>query len=140
VPACAACNQGFDKDDDCARLIFISAEGAIGNPARGELKAKVHRFADRSESKRALESLYASLGAAYLPNESGVFLKKQTFVAEGERLDAFAVRVTKAVSIARNDTGCRTDMSLPRFTIADWRRRGVLSDGMPSSFHLSSTS
>ncbi len=97
VPSCATCNQGLGKDDDYARLLFISAEGAIGNPARDELPSKVQRFADRKESRRVLESLYSTLRSAYLPNECGVFIKRQGFIVDGERLDAFAVRVTKAL-------------------------------------------
>jgi 5-methylcytosine-specific restriction endonuclease McrA len=38
VPSCAACNQGFGKDDDYARLVLTTTEGAIGNPARDESK------------------------------------------------------------------------------------------------------
>jgi hypothetical protein len=84
-------------DDDYARLVFTSTEGAIGNPARDELKPKVQRFAARRESVRVLKSFYASLRTAYLPNESGVFVKRQGFVVDGGRLDALAVRVTKAL-------------------------------------------
>jgi hypothetical protein len=91
------CNQRFGKDDDYARLIFTSAEGAISSPARNELKAKVQRFADRRESKRALESIYKTLRTAYLPNKSGVFVKRHAFIMDGNRIDAFAIRVTKAL-------------------------------------------
>jgi hypothetical protein len=97
VPSCAACNQGFAADDDYARLLLTTTEGAIGNPARDELKAKVERFAVRRESARSLESFYATLRTAYLPSETGILLRRQGFVIDRKRLDAFAVRVTKAL-------------------------------------------
>jgi hypothetical protein len=97
VPSCRKCNQAFGKDDDYVRLVFATAEGAMGNPARDELIPTLKRFADRKESKRILKSVYDSLSTGYYPNQSGVLVKRDRFVIEGERLDAFARRTVKAL-------------------------------------------
>lgn len=90
MPSCEICNPGFAKDDDYVRLVFTTAEGAIGNPARDELKPKVLRFANRMESKRVLKTFYDRMRTDYLPNENGLFIQRQGFVLEIERLDKYA--------------------------------------------------
>lgn len=69
----------------------------MGNPARDELIPTLKRFADRKESKRILKSVYDSLSTGYYPNQSGVLIKRDHFVIDGERLDAFARRTVKAL-------------------------------------------
>jgi hypothetical protein len=97
VPCCEACNKSFAKDDDYVRLIFTTAEGLMDNPARNALLPTVKRFAERKESKNILSSLHRSLESGYYPTASGVLTKRQRFVIDGERLDAFAKRIVKAV-------------------------------------------
>jgi hypothetical protein len=97
VPCCSVCNSEFAKNDDYVRLVLTTTEGAMGNPARDELIPAVKRFAERQESKRILKSLYGSLESGYYPNAAGLFVRRENFIVEGERLDGFAKRVVKAL-------------------------------------------
>jgi hypothetical protein len=97
VPSCEACNTVFATDDDYVRLVFTTTEGAVENVARNELLATVKRFADRERSKRILKSLYESLRSDYYPTPAGVLVRRQYFVVDGGRLDAFVRRVVKAL-------------------------------------------
>lgn len=97
VPCCGVCNQAFGKDDDYVRLVFATAEGAMGNPTRDELLPKLKRFAERPESKHILRGVYQTLRTGYVPNDSGILVRRDQFEIEGQRLDRFAVRVTKAL-------------------------------------------
>lgn len=97
VPSCAKCNCEFARDDDYVRLVLTTTEGAMGNPARDELIPAVKRFAERQQSKRVLKSLYDSLESGYYPNPMGIFMRREHFVVDGERLDRFAKRVIKAL-------------------------------------------
>jgi hypothetical protein len=67
------------------------------NPVRNELLPSVKRFAERKESKRILSSLYGSLESGYYPTSSGVLIRREHFLVDGGRLDAFARRVVRAL-------------------------------------------
>ena len=83
----------FDKGDDYVRLVLTTAEGATGNASRNELLPFVKRFAGRQQSKRILKTIYES---EYYLTPGGLVVRQQ-FVIEGERLDAFAKRLVKAL-------------------------------------------
>lgn len=97
VPSCETCNKTFAKDDDYARLVLTTAEGALGNASRNELIPIVKRFAERAESKRILRTVYESLRSGYYETPGGISIRRQQFALEGERLDAFAKRVIKGL-------------------------------------------
>ncbi len=96
VPACKSCNQGFGQIDDYVRLVLVTTENKETR-SRKELIPTVRRFADRLKSRRVLESFYESLETGYLLNDKGVFVQRQRFEVDGARMDAFAVRVVKAL-------------------------------------------
>jgi hypothetical protein len=97
VPACRPCNAGFSKNDDYVRLVLTTTEGRTDNETRNELIEVVKRFAERLESKNILSGFYESLESAYVLNEFGILVRRQKFMVEGARMDAFGVRVAKAL-------------------------------------------
>lgn len=96
VPACERCNQGFAQIDDYVRFVLVTTENKESR-TRKALIPKVRRFAEREESKRVLASFYDSLETGYMRNDKGVFVQREMFEVDGARMDAFAVRVVKAL-------------------------------------------
>jgi hypothetical protein len=97
VPSCERCNRGFSVDDDYVRLVLATDERAKGNQERDEIIAKVMRYSQRSQSRRSLSDFYASLGAGYHQNPQGVTVWTHHHLVDGRRMNAFAVRTTKAL-------------------------------------------
>jgi hypothetical protein len=96
VPACEACNSGFGQLDDYARFVLITTENKESR-TRKDLIPTVRRYAEREESSRQLAKFYESLETGLLRNDAGVFVERQMFEVEGAKMDAFAIRVIKAL-------------------------------------------
>jgi hypothetical protein len=96
VPACEQCNRGFGQIDDYVRFVLITSKNK-DNLTRKELIPTVRRYAERSQSRRQLAHFYQSLETGYLRNSEGIFVQRQKFEVEGAKMDAFAVRLVKAL-------------------------------------------
>jgi hypothetical protein len=96
VPACEPCNRGFGQIDDYVRFVLITSENK-DNSTRKELIPTIRRYAEREQAKRQLAHFYQSLETGYLRNDAGVFVPRQKFEVEGAKMDAFAVRLVKAL-------------------------------------------
>jgi hypothetical protein len=96
VPACERCNLGFGQLDDYARFVLITTENKESR-TRKELIPTVRRYAEREQTRRQLAKFYESFETGLLRNDAGVFVERQMFEVEGAKMDAFAVRVIKAL-------------------------------------------
>jgi hypothetical protein len=97
VPACSSCNAGFNVDDDYVRLVLTSDERAKGNDERDQILPSVLRYSQRREARRSLAQFWDTLTRTYRQNPQGIIVPMQYHVVNGNRMNAFAVRVVKAL-------------------------------------------
>lgn len=140
VPSCEGCNKLFALDDDYVRLVFISAEGAIGNPARDAVLPAVQRFSERKQSKNILFSFYSSLQSDYYPTAAGVLTTRQSFLIDGNDWTLSPNAPSRLCSIVRRGTPFLATARSTLCATGDSKRLGDLLETTQTSIASSSRS
>lgn len=98
VPACAACNGKFSKDDEYFRVALTISDRAKGQTNRDAVLPTVIRGLNKSEARRFRAALLANSAVLRRYSSGGLYLGHQRLLSfDGARLDRTAERIIKGL-------------------------------------------
>jgi hypothetical protein len=98
VPACLACNQGFQKDDDYLRLALTIADKSKGNIERDAILPIVINGLNRPQAVGFRRALIASSSLRPRFSDAGLYMRHANAIElDGARIDRTVERIVKGL-------------------------------------------